>query len=185
MIQGNLDMAALTTLMFIDHFWTDCVIIINSRVYSHSALSLLIFTECGGKNFHFVHNSAELESVISGTVRSAFEYGGQKCSACSRMYVPESKWPKIKEGMLEIQKQIKVGSPLEADSFLSAVIDDKVHVQVYSSPKRKKNPFIFNSNHNFCLLYCFITGLLRQETYQQQFKRCFTWGIYHQQRLHF
>ena len=85
-----------------------------------------------------MHNSAELESVISGTVRSAFEYGGQKCSACSRMYVPESKWPKIKEGMLEIQKQIKVGSPLEADSFLSAVIDDKVHVKVYSSPKTQE-----------------------------------------------
>ena len=124
--------------MFIDHLLTDCVIIIESRVCSHSG-SLLMFTECGGKNFHFVHNSAELESVISGTVRSAFEYGGQKCSACSRMYVPESKWPKIKEGMLEIQKQIKVGSPLEADSFLSAVIDDKVHVKVYSSPKHRKD----------------------------------------------
>ena len=115
-----------------------CILITFEQIPSHSA-SLLIFTECGGKNFHFVHNSAELESVISGTVRSAFEYGGQKCSACSRMYVPESKWPKIKEGMLEIQKQIKVGSPLEADSFLSAVIDDKVHVKVYSSPKHRKD----------------------------------------------
>ncbi|XP_026683260.1 delta-1-pyrroline-5-carboxylate dehydrogenase, mitochondrial [Diaphorina citri] len=46
--------------------------------------------ECGGKNFHFIHASANVESVVNGTIRSAFEYCGQKCSACSRMYVPES-----------------------------------------------------------------------------------------------
>ncbi len=88
--------------------------------------ALFCLSECGGKNFHFVHNSADVDSVVNGTVRSAFEYGGQKCSACSRMYVPQSKWPEIKEGLLNIQKQIKLGSPLEADSFFSAVIDDKV-----------------------------------------------------------
>ena len=83
-------------------------------------------SECGGKNFHFVHSSANTQSVINGTVRSAFEYGGQKCSACSRLYVPESKWAEIKEGLVEAQKKIKMGTPLEADNFLSAVIDDKV-----------------------------------------------------------
>jgi len=81
--------------------------------------------ECGGKNYHFVHSSADVESVINGTIRSAFEYGGQKCSACSRMYVAESLWGSIKEGLLEEHKKIKVGSPLEADNYLSAVIDDK------------------------------------------------------------
>ena len=40
--------------------------------------------ECGGKNYHFVHNSADVRHVAVGTIRSAFEYGGQKCSACSR-----------------------------------------------------------------------------------------------------
>ena len=52
--------------------------------------------ECGGKNYHFVHTSADVESVVKSTVRSAFEYQGQKCSACSRMYVPESLWPQVK-----------------------------------------------------------------------------------------
>ncbi|KAG6936478.1 aldehyde dehydrogenase 4 family member A1 [Chelydra serpentina] len=42
--------------------------------------------ECGGKNFHFVHGSADVPSVVNGTLRSAFEYSGQKCSACSRLY---------------------------------------------------------------------------------------------------
>ncbi len=44
-----------------------------------------------------------------GTVRSAFEYGGQKCSACSRMYVPDSMWPQIKQQLLDIHKDIRVG----------------------------------------------------------------------------
>uniref|UniRef100_A0A672RSJ2 Multifunctional fusion protein n=1 Tax=Sinocyclocheilus grahami TaxID=75366 RepID=A0A672RSJ2_SINGR len=82
--------------------------------------------ECGGKNFHFVHKSAEVRSVVTGSIRSAFEYGGQKCSACSRMYVPDSLWPQIKLQLLDVLKQIKVGDPVEDFStFFSAVIDDK------------------------------------------------------------
>ena len=78
--------------------------------------------ECGGKNFHFIHPSAELDTVVACTIRSAFEYSGQKCSACSRAYVPESLWPRLKERLVERTKELKLGSPLEADSFLSAVI---------------------------------------------------------------
>lgn len=81
--------------------------------------------ECGGKNFHFVHKSGDLESVVNGTIRSAFEYGGQKCSACSRMYIPQSMWSEVKDKMLNIHKKIKVGSPFDKDTFVSAVIDDK------------------------------------------------------------
>ncbi len=51
--------------------------------------------ECGGKNFHLLHETADVESAVKGTVRSAFEYSGQKCSAVSRMYVPESLWPEV------------------------------------------------------------------------------------------
>lgn len=51
--------------------------------------------ECGGKNFHFVHPTADADTVITSTIRSSFEFCGQKCSACSRMYVPESLWPKV------------------------------------------------------------------------------------------
>lgn len=79
--------------------------------------------ECGGKNMHFVHPSANPDNVIYGSIQSAFEYSGQKCSALSRMYCPQSLWPKIKEGMVEIHKKIKCGSPLEGQTFLSAVID--------------------------------------------------------------
>lgn len=70
----------------------------------------LCSVECGGKNFHFVHSSADVDSVVSGTLRSAFEYGGQKCSACSRLYVPQSLWPQIKGRLLEEHSRIKVGN---------------------------------------------------------------------------
>uniref|UniRef100_G1L802 Aldehyde dehydrogenase 4 family member A1 n=1 Tax=Ailuropoda melanoleuca TaxID=9646 RepID=G1L802_AILME len=73
--------------------------------------------ECGGKNFHFVHRSADVDSVVSGTLRSAFEYGGQKCSACSRLYVPRSLWPQIKARLLEEHGRIRVGDVSGASSL--------------------------------------------------------------------
>ncbi|XP_077312449.1 delta-1-pyrroline-5-carboxylate dehydrogenase, mitochondrial [Lithobates pipiens] len=82
--------------------------------------------ECGGKNFHFVHKSADAESAVNGAIRSAFEYSGQKCSACSRLYVPDSLWPQIKARLLEEHAKIKVGNPADDFStFTSAVIDEK------------------------------------------------------------
>ncbi|KAM9860287.1 delta-1-pyrroline-5-carboxylate dehydrogenase, mitochondrial [Aulostomus maculatus] len=87
--------------------------------------------ECGGKNFHFVHKSADVTSVVTGTVRSAFEYGGQKCSACSRMYVPDSLWLQVKEQLVATLKDVRVGDPVEDFStFFSAVIDDKSYSRI-------------------------------------------------------
>ncbi|XP_069031535.1 delta-1-pyrroline-5-carboxylate dehydrogenase, mitochondrial [Embiotoca jacksoni] len=87
--------------------------------------------ECGGKNFHFVHSSADVRSVVMGTIRSAFEYGGQKCSACSRMYVPDSLWPQIRTQLLGVLGDIRVGDPVDDFStFFSAVIDDKSFARI-------------------------------------------------------
>nr|DBA15718.1 TPA: hypothetical protein GDO54_003190 [Pyxicephalus adspersus] len=95
--------------------------------------------ECGGKNFHFVHNSADVESVVYGTIRSAFEYSGQKCSACSRLYVPDSLWPQIKARLLEEHAKIKVGNPADDFStFTSAVIDEKSFRRIQSWIKHAK-----------------------------------------------
>ncbi|XP_022653986.1 delta-1-pyrroline-5-carboxylate dehydrogenase, mitochondrial-like [Varroa destructor] len=82
-----------------------------------------ILGECGGKNFHFAHSSADIDTLVAQTTRSAFEFSGQKCSACERLYVPDTIWPKVKEGMLEAHKKLKLGSPLDFSSFTSAVID--------------------------------------------------------------
>lgn len=95
--------------------------------------------ECGGKNFHFVHPSADLKTVIASTIRSAFEYSGQKCSACSRAYFPKSLWPQLKAGLIEETKKLKLGDPLDHKTFLSAVIDDKAFSRISSYIDYAKN----------------------------------------------
>ena len=83
-----------------------------------------IVGETGGKNFHFVHASAETESVVGATIRSAFEFQSQKCSACSRMYIPRSKAAEIKTRLVEETAKIKVGPADNFSTFVSAVIDE-------------------------------------------------------------
>lgn len=95
--------------------------------------------ECGGKNYHFVHPSADVQSVVSGTIRSAFEYCGQKCSACSRAYVPESLWPQIKEGLIAEQKKLKVGDPTDFSVFMGAVIDCRAFKRITSYIEHAKS----------------------------------------------
>lgn len=84
--------------------------------------------ECGGKNFHFVHQSADPDLVVAQTIRSAFEYSGQKCSACSRLFVPASLWKnEIKEKLCDIAaNKLTLGPASDFDStYLSAVIDSR------------------------------------------------------------
>jgi 1-pyrroline-5-carboxylate dehydrogenase len=88
--------------------------------------------ECGGKNYHFIHPTAHVESVVKGTIRAAFEFCGQKCSACSRMYVPASLWPQIKDGLVAEQKKLKVADVSDFSAFTSAVIDDKAFKRIKS-----------------------------------------------------
>ncbi|MCH8124952.1 L-glutamate gamma-semialdehyde dehydrogenase [candidate division KSB1 bacterium] len=82
-----------------------------------------IVGETGGKNFLFVHSSADTKAVATAAIRGAFEYQGQKCSAASRMYVPESLWPSIKEFLLAMIKEIKMGDVTDFTNFMNAVID--------------------------------------------------------------
>jgi 1-pyrroline-5-carboxylate dehydrogenase len=80
--------------------------------------------ECGGKNFHLIHPSADLTTVVNGTIRSAFEYSGQKCSACSRVYLPRSLSNEFFSQMKTIMtNQLRIDTPLTFETFTSAVID--------------------------------------------------------------
>lgn len=88
--------------------------------------------ETGGKDFIFVHPSANIQDVIINTIRGAFEYQGQKCSAASRMYVPRSLWPKIKEGITSLAEDIKMGDIKDANNFMNAVIDEKAFDNITS-----------------------------------------------------
>lgn len=86
--------------------------------------------ECGGKNYHFVHPTADICSVITGTIRSAFEYCGQKCSACSRAYIPRSLWEPVVSGLLCERSRLRVGDTTDFSVFMGAVIDDKAFKRI-------------------------------------------------------
>ncbi|HHJ53605.1 MAG TPA: aldehyde dehydrogenase family protein, partial [Caldithrix abyssi] len=82
-----------------------------------------IVGETGGKDFIFVHPSAKVKPLVTATIRGAFEYQGQKCSAASRMYIPESLWPEFKEQYVAEVAKIKMGEPDDFRNFMTAVID--------------------------------------------------------------
>lgn len=79
--------------------------------------------ETGGKDFIFAHATADIEPLAAAIVRGSFEYQGQKCSACSRVFVPASIWPQVKERVIAHTNSLKVGDVCEFDTFMGAVID--------------------------------------------------------------
>ncbi len=91
-----------------------------------------IVGETGGKDFVFVHSSANVDEVVTALIIGAFEYQGQKCSAASRAYIPESLWGVIKEKMLNQLSDIKMGSPDNLDNFVNAVIDREAYDRIMS-----------------------------------------------------
>ena len=82
-----------------------------------------IVGETGGKDFVFVHASADPQAVVIALVRGAFEYQGQKCSAASRAYIPSNLWPSIRDGLLKEVKTMKMGDITDFTNFIGAVID--------------------------------------------------------------
>ena len=84
-----------------------------------------IVGETGGKDFVVAHPSADVKALATGLVRGAFEFQGQKCSAASRAYIPESLWPAVKSMMLEDLATIKMGTVEDFGNFFNAVIDEK------------------------------------------------------------
>uniref|UniRef100_L2G8I1 Multifunctional fusion protein n=1 Tax=Colletotrichum fructicola (strain Nara gc5) TaxID=1213859 RepID=L2G8I1_COLFN len=83
-----------------------------------------IVGETGGKNFHLIHASTDIDNAVKQTVRGAFEFQGQKCSATSRAYVPKSVWPKFKEGLVNEVNKITIGNPAEHGNFMGPVIHE-------------------------------------------------------------
>jgi 1-pyrroline-5-carboxylate dehydrogenase len=88
-----------------------------------------IVGETGGKNFHIIHPSANMDHAMYNTIRGAFEYQGQKCSATSRMYVPKSMWEGrgMRDKMVSTIKELKVGQADDPSVFVTAVIDGSAY----------------------------------------------------------
>ena len=84
-----------------------------------------IVGETGGKDFVVAHQSADAEAVAVGLVRGAYEYQGQKCSAASRAYIPDTLWPEVRDRMVAMIADIRMGDVADFRNFMGAVIDRK------------------------------------------------------------
>jgi len=82
-----------------------------------------IVGETGGKDFCLAHESADIDELATAMIRGAFEFQGQKCSAMSRAYIPETIWDELKEKYLSELETVTVGSPRDFTNFMNAVID--------------------------------------------------------------
>jgi 1-pyrroline-5-carboxylate dehydrogenase len=86
--------------------------------------------ETGGKDFAIVHASADIASVCAAVVRGGFEFQGQKCSALSRLYVPESLWPQLRDRLADAIQSIRMGDVADFENFMGAVIDDRAFKKI-------------------------------------------------------
>lgn len=86
--------------------------------------------ETGGKDFIFAHPSADPDALLVALVRGAFEYQGQKCSAASRAYIPESLWKTLRPRVVDLVQSLKMGDVADFSNFMGAVIDAKAYARV-------------------------------------------------------
>ncbi|HEX7049492.1 MAG TPA: L-glutamate gamma-semialdehyde dehydrogenase [Longimicrobiales bacterium] len=91
-----------------------------------------IVGETGGKDFILAHPSADPRALAVAIVRGGFEYQGQKCSAASRVYIPSSLWDDVRDRMLTMLGEIRMGDPRDFRNFMGAVIDEKAFRKIVS-----------------------------------------------------
>ncbi|MGL2987297.1 L-glutamate gamma-semialdehyde dehydrogenase [Flavobacterium sp. RSSA_27] len=105
------------------HVFKDIWAKIGANIHHYKTYPRIV-GETGGKDFVVAHPSANVKQVATGIVRGAFEFQGQKCSAASRAYVPQSMWPALKEQLITDVKSMKMGSPEDFSNFITAVIHE-------------------------------------------------------------
>jgi 1-pyrroline-5-carboxylate dehydrogenase len=96
---------------------------IGDNIYKYKSYPRIV-GETGGKDFIFADNTVDPQVLAIAMLRGAFEYQGQKCSAASRVYLPESIWPEVKELFGKELATVKMGPPEDFTNFINAVIDE-------------------------------------------------------------
>jgi 1-pyrroline-5-carboxylate dehydrogenase len=86
--------------------------------------------ETGGKDFVVMHASADPQEVAVALVRGSFEYQGQKCSAASRAYIPDTLWPEVRDRAVALVGEIRQGDPADLTTFMGAVIDGRAFARL-------------------------------------------------------
>jgi 1-pyrroline-5-carboxylate dehydrogenase len=106
--------------------------------------------ETGGKDFIFVHPSADRAATVTALVRGAYEYQGQKCSAASRAYLPESLWSELRSGLLDTVSELSMGAPEDFSNFVNAVIDqtafDSIKARIEAARKHPDCEILIGGN---------------------------------------
>lgn len=113
------------------HLWAT----VGRNIASYRSYPRLV-GETGGKDFILAHPSADSAVLVSALVRGAFEYGGQKCSAVSRAYIPRSVWAKMADEFLGTVEKLPVGDPGDFRNFFGAVIDDRAYGRLSEAIER-------------------------------------------------
>lgn len=116
------------------HLWTT----IGENIQNYRSYPRIV-GETGGKDFIIAHPSADQKALAVAMARGAFEFQGQKCSAASRAYIPESIWPHVKKYLVEDVQSFKMGSPEDFTNFINAVIDQKAFKKITSYIDDAKN----------------------------------------------
>ncbi len=126
-----------------DHIWKT----IGNNISQYKQYPRIV-GETGGKDFVLVHHSADVDSVVTGLIRGAFEYQGQKCSAASRAYIPQTLWPEIREKMVAEMSQIKMGDVRDFSNFIGPVIDEAAckRLQAAITEGRATGEIVFGGN---------------------------------------
>ena len=124
---------------------------IGNNIHTYKTYPRIV-GETGGKDFIIAHPSSNPKEVSTAISRGAFEYQGQKCSAASRIYLPKSLWPQIKEELIEDISSFKMGSPEDMSNFINAVIHersfDKLAKYIDQAKKDKKAEIIIGGNYD-------------------------------------
>ena len=105
------------------HVFKDIFKHIGNNIHTYKTYPRIV-GETGGKDFIVAHPSANVKQVVTGISRGAFEFQGQKCSAASRAYIPQSIWAEAKELLIKDVKSFKMGSPEDFGNFITAVIHE-------------------------------------------------------------
>jgi 1-pyrroline-5-carboxylate dehydrogenase len=98
-----------------------------------------IVGETGGKDFIMAHESADVEALAVGIVRGAYEYQGQKCSAASRAYIPDTIWPQVRDRVVAMIGDIRVGDVADFRNFMGAVIDRRAFDRIRGHLEQAKH----------------------------------------------
>ncbi|HSD07302.1 L-glutamate gamma-semialdehyde dehydrogenase [Flavobacterium sp.] len=133
------------------HVFKDIWAKIGANIHNYKTYPRIV-GETGGKDFIIAHPSANPKQVTTGITRGAFEFQGQKCSAASRAYIPQSLWPAVKEQLIADVKSMKMGSPEDFGNFITAVIHegsfDKLASYIGQAKKDADAEIIIGGNYD-------------------------------------